>query len=274
MLAASPKSVNDADGNHSETNMIVLAALRRSVALLALALMFGAVDAAAEPAQPLNDAQKQAIEKMIHQYILDHPEVILEAVQRHRDKAEEAKKAHAKAAVSSLRKEIENDPTSPVAGNAKGDVTIVEFFDYRCGYCKRVHPTMVELLKEDKNLRFVFKEFPILGPDSMIAARAALAVWRMHPEKYAAVHDAFMTGRGALDEASVMALAGKLGIDQAALKKAMADPEVETILTKNFQLAEALGINGTPAFIVGSEVVPGAVDKETLKKLIADARRG
>ncbi|MEK9752694.1 MAG: DsbA family protein [Rhodospirillaceae bacterium] len=252
--------------------MIAFNVLRRLTTVLALVLCFGAAADAADPAPAFSDGQKQAIEKMIHQYLLDHPEVILEAVQRHREKAEEAKKVHAKATLSGLRKELENDPTSPVAGNVNGKVTLVEFFDYRCGYCKRVHPTLVELMKEDKELRVVFKEFPILGPESMLASRAAMAVWRTQPQKYLAFHDALMGGRGARDEASLLAAAGKQGIDPAALKKAMADPEVEAALARNFHLAEALGINGTPAFVVGTELVPGAVDKETLKKLIAEAR--
>lgn len=224
------------------------------------------------PAAGLSAGQKQEIEKLIQQYILDHPEVLLESVQRHQTEREQAKKAHAKATLSSLRKELENDPSSPVGGNANGDVTIVEFFDYRCGYCKRVHATLQNVMKEDKGIRFVFKEFPILGPDSMIAARAALAVWRTQPEKYAAFHDALMGGRSTVTGAVVTATAGKLGIDADALKKAMADPDIEAALTRNFQLAEALNINGTPAFVVGNELVPGAVDLETLKKLIAEAR--
>ncbi len=241
-------------------------------AITAACLLLGAGRAAADATPPLSDAQKQAIETMIHRYILDHPEVILEAVQRHRDQAEEAKKAHAKAALGSLRKELHDDPSSPVGGNPKGDVTVVEFFDYRCGYCKRVNPTIAGLLKEDKGVRLVYKEFPILGPDSMVAARAALAVWQKWPNKYEALHDTFMGGRGPLNESTVLAIAGKQGIDTEALKKAMAAPEIDSILARNFQLAEALGINGTPAFVVGDELVPGAIDADTLKKLIATAR--
>ena len=253
--------------------MIIFSFLRRPAAVLAAALVFAATAAvAAGPAPALSDTQKQAIEKMIQQYILDHPEVILESVQRQRDKAEAAKKEHAKAAVASMRKELENDPTTPVGGNLKGDVTVVEFFDYRCGYCKRVHSTVMELIGEDKGVRFVYKEFPILGPDSMVAARAALAVWRTKPDKYQTFHDALMGGRGAINETAILAIAAQHGIDPEGLKKAMAEPEVDAMLARNFHLAEALGINGTPAFVVGGELVPGAVDKETLKKLIADAR--
>jgi protein-disulfide isomerase len=217
-------------------------------------------------------AQKLQMEKLIRQYIMDHPEVILESVQRHQAQREQADKGRAKANLVTYKEQLVADPTSPVGGNVKGDVTIVEFFDYRCGFCKRVYPTVKKVLDEDKGIRYVYKEFPILGPQSVTASRASLAVWNMAPEKYHAFHDILMTDRGAITEAKVIKVAEKLGIKPAALKKAMADKTIDTVLARNFKLAEALNINGTPAFVIGDQLVPGAIDRATLIKLIAEAR--
>ena len=217
-------------------------------------------------------AQKLQMEKMIRQYIMDNPEVILQSVQRHQAQREQADKGRAKAALLTNKEQLVADPASPVGGNVKGDVTIVEFFDYRCGFCKRVHPTVKKVLGEDKGIRYVFKEFPILGPLSVTASRAALAVWNTAPDKYYAFHDTLMTDRGAVTEAKVLKVAEKLGIKPAVMKKAMADKAIDTALARNFKLAEALNINGTPAFVIGDQLVPGAIDRATLIKLIAEAR--
>jgi len=247
--------------------------LSRAFAVLAVVTL-GLLPAASQADENFSDAQKQQLEKLMEQYILEHPEVLLEAVRRHQEKREAAEKERAQSAVAAHMKQLVSDPTSPVAGNPKGDVTIVEFFDYRCGYCKRVHPTIEKVLTEDKNIRLVLKEFPILGPQSLSAARAALAVWNTAPEKYMAFHNALMTSRGEYTEAKIAATAEKAGIDPEALKKAMGDKKIDDALGRNFQLAEALNINGTPAFLVGSQLVPGAVDYGTLKKLVEEARGG
>ena len=222
--------------------------------------------------EALSDTQKKEIKTLVKRYILDHPEVILEAVQRHQALREQADKAHAKAALKTRRPQLVSDPESPVGGNIRGDVTIVEFFDYRCGYCKRVHPTIKKAMSEDKGIRYVYKELPILGPHSITASRAAIAVWRTIPEKYEAFHDAIMSSRGNLGEAQVLEAASKLGIDKNALKKAMAEKAIDIVLAKNSKLAKALKINGTPAFVIGDQLVPGAIDLMTLKKLVAKAR--
>ncbi|MBT6093923.1 MAG: DsbA family protein [Rhodospirillaceae bacterium] len=241
------------------------------LAVISLVLFPGV--AAADSHDGFSDAQKKHLEKLIERYILDHPEVLLEAVQRHQARREADDKQRAKSALLTHKDQLLSDPSSPVGGSPMGDVTIVEFFDYRCGYCKRVHPTIKKIIAQDKGIRYVFKEFPILGPQSMTAARAALAVWQTAPEKYQAFHDAVMTMRGNdLNEAKIISVAEKFGIKSPALKKAMADKRIDEALGKNFRLAEALNINGTPAFIVGGQLVPGAVDFETLKKLVAEAR--
>jgi protein-disulfide isomerase len=226
----------------------------------------------APAAAPLTPGQVDQFERVIRDYLIRNPEVIIEAVQglERRQRDEQAKAAQGE--LSARRGEILNDPGSPVGGNLKGDVTIVEFFDYRCPYCKRVAPSIAQLLKEDAKLRVVYKEFPILGPESMIAARAALAA---HAQgKYARMHEALMNQRGNLDEAGVMRAAGEAGLDVNRLKADMKKPEIEEQIQKVHQLARALNINGTPAFIIGDRIVPGAVDLETLKTLVRQARQG
>ena len=144
----------------------------------------------------LSPAQQKAVEQMIHDYLLNRPEVVLEGVRNLQQRQEGEAQSRAKASLAELKKQIEDDPASPVGGNPHGDVTVVEFFDYACGYCKKAYPDLKTLIGGDKNIRLVYKEFPILGPASDQAARVAMAVWRLAPGKYAAFHDAVMGGRG------------------------------------------------------------------------------
>ena len=167
--------------------------------------------------------------------------------------------------------ELLNDPASPVGGNPDGDVTLVEFFDYQCPYCKTIFPSIQALLAEDRNLRYVFKEIPILGRASVFAARAALAAHRQG--KYLEFHAALMLARGKLTETKVMRLAEKVGLDMDRLPRDMADRAIGDIIRRNLELAVALGIDGTPAFIIGDTQIPGAVEIDTLKALIARARQ-
>ena len=158
-------------------------------------------------------------------------------------------------ALKSRASELKNDPTAPIAGNPNGDVVVVEFFDYRCGVCKRVLPIVLELLEKDPKVKLVYKEWPILGPESVFAARAALA--SRSQGKYVAFHNEMMRAQGAFDEASVMAMAKRVGLDTAKLRKDMESPEIEAVLKKNFELADALRLNGTPSFVVGDTLIRG-----------------
>lgn len=230
------------------------------------------LSAPAQATDDISDTQRQAIERLIHKYILDNPEVILESVQRHREKAEQRERADAQKNLAAVREQLENDPGSPVGGNPNGDVTVVEFFDYRCGYCKRVHAPLMEMIKEDGNVRLVYKEFPILGPESMTAAKAALAAWQLAPEKYAAYHDALMSARGEYSKEKILSIAAEVGIDSKAISARMDSDEIETNISLTHRLAQTLGITGTPAFVIGDELVPGAIDKKTLKALVKKAR--
>ena len=213
------------------------------------------------------------IEGAIHQYLLEHPEVIIEAVEILREREQAGKVAGAREQIELQRETLINDPTSPIGGNPDGDVTLVEFFDYHCGYCKRVLGDMLVLLDDDPNVRVVFKEFPILGPQSVTAARIALAANRQDPAKYMDFHVALMASRARLNEDRAFQMAREMGFDVDGLKADMNSDEISRIIQDNIELARALGINGTPSFIIGDQLVPGAVSLDTLKELIARARR-
>lgn len=245
----------------------------RPIAIAAvIAALFGATSPAHAEGGALTNEQRSEVEKLVRQYILDNPQIILESVQRMQAEAERKSRQQAQTNVTTYREQLINDPDAPIGGNPKGNVTVVEFFDYRCGYCKRVFPAIQELLKTDDNIRYVFKEFPILGPDSEFASRAALALWRMDKSKYHAFHTAMMENKGALPESKVLSLATTLGIDAKALRTAAKAPEIDKILARNFKLAEALNINGTPAFVIGDELIPGAADLATLRQKVNQAR--
>jgi len=220
----------------------------------------------------LTGKQKQEIEKLVHQYILDNPEVIIQTIDRMQAREELAKKERAKQTLAASKDLLLNNPDDPIGGNPEGDVTVVEFFDYRCGYCKRVFPSVMKTIEDDKNVRYVFKEFPILGPESVFASKAALATWRLDKTKYHNFHSAMMTVRGNLTKEMVFKIAAKAGVNVVALAEEMESPEIEKTLRDTYELANSLNITGTPAFVIGNEVIPGAIDLGSLKRLISEAR--
>ncbi len=241
-------------------------------AVLAVLVLGAAPAPAAEDALSLR--QKRAVEEVVREYLRRNPEILLEAIAAVRAKRDAERQAKVQRNLVSLRNELENDPASPVGGNPRGNVTIVEFFDYQCPYCKRVFPSVQKLLESDGNIRYVFKEFPILGPQSVVAARAALAVWKLDKDKYVSFHTALMQTKGRLGEQRILNIAAEIGLDVERLRAAMADPGIDKALARNFELAKALEINGTPGFVIGDRVVPGAVDLETLTALVSQARKG
>ena len=180
--------------------------------------------------------------------------------------------ARAAQAIVANRQALERDPSDAVTGNPNGDVTLVEFFDYRCGYCKQVAGAVAAAVSEDGKVRLVHKQLPILGPASVLAARAAVAA--QSQGKYALFHDALMAERRQLDEAGLVDLAKRVGLDGDRLRRDMMSPETEARIQKSVTLAQSLDIRGTPAFVIGGELIPGAVDAATLKGLIAKARKG
>jgi protein-disulfide isomerase len=244
------------------------AALFRVIALLLLAV--GLV-APARADEALTPEQKKAVEQVIQDYFLKHPEFMVDVLRAAEAKLKDQKAEDAKQAISERRDELLGDASAPIGGNPDGDVTIVEFFDYRCPYCKQVEPSLEALLKEDPKIRIVYKEFPVLGPESIYASRMALAAKKQ--DRYAAFHTAMMAAKGKITDDVVQKVAASAGVDIAQAKTDMKSPDIDAVIKRNYALAEALDINGTPAFIIGSVMVPGTTDLDGLRKLVADARK-
>ena len=240
------------------------------IAVLGIAMATTVDGRADSPAAKALD--KPAIERIVRDYLIANPEVIEEAVQALQAKREAAEKNRAQAALSEHGDALRGHPMTPVSGNATGDVTVVEFFDYQCGYCKRSLASLVDLLSSDKNVRVVWKELPILGPVSRFAARAAMAANKQ--DKYFDFHVGVMSSQGRLSESKVMSIAADVGLNVDRLREDMKDPKIEAYLDETLQLANSLGIRGTPAFVIGDTLVPGAVDESRLKRLIAETRAG
>ncbi len=248
------------------------AASRFRVRARVFCLWLAALAATLAPAAAaeFSPAQRREIEAIVREYLTKNPDVMLDALQAAKDRMESQSRDKSAAALISRRQELYDDPDAPVAGNPQGDVSIVEFFDYRCPYCKQVEPALEKLLRDDRKLRFVYKEFPVLGPESVTAAKAALASRKQG--KYAQLHQALMALKGQFSDAIVLQTAGSVGLDLEHLKHDMEAPEIERILKANTELAEALDIRGTPGFVIGSEIVPGAISLEHMKQLIDTAR--
>ena len=238
-------------------------------------LMLCCVAVASVPLRPAGAAelapeQRREIESIILDYLQQHPEVLIEAMRAAEEKVKTEAGEKAQQALVARRREIFDDPETPVGGNAKGDVTLIEFFDYRCPYCKQVQPRLQELLADDRQLRIAYKEFPILGSVSVATARAALAAHRQR--KYEAFHDAMMAASGQITEDTVYQVAGAVGLDVDRLKRDISSPQIDAALKANHALAEALDINGTPGFVIGDQIVPGAIELSSLRDLVAGAR--
>jgi protein-disulfide isomerase len=245
----------------------------RSMLVAALVLVTGAI---ATHAQSISDSQRTEIERIIRDYLIRNPEVLQEAIAELEKKHATADAEKHKAAVSDNAELLFNSPHPVVVGNPQGDVTFVEFFDYNCGYCKRALEDMMALMKADPKLKVVLKEFPVLGPGSVEAARVSTAV-RMQDKtgkKYLEFHQKLLAGRGQADKARAMAVAKEVGLDVARLERDMASEETRISLEESFRLAEKLGLNGTPSYVIGSDVVIGAVGLAALKEKVNSARCG
>ncbi|AWI58661.1 hypothetical protein AB395_00003018 [Sinorhizobium fredii CCBAU 45436] len=238
-----------------------LAAISAVLSILALLFAAGALP-------PLRDSVQ--LEDQLRAYLLANPEVLIESVNGLEARRQAAENSELTAVISQRHDEIFNDPGSPVGANPKGDAILVEFFDYNCPYCRQATPVLDTLEQEDKGLRLVFKEYPILGPGSVFAARAALASQKQG--KYLAFHKAMMAYQGRITETSSLEVAANVGLDVEQLKQDMKDPAIDEIIKRNIALAQALRISGTPSFVVGKEIVRGLTDASSLKRLIASAR--
>lgn len=257
--------------------LMTMNAWRRATAafVLGLAILIAAPVAYAQETGPSDAATtlgEEEIEAIVRAYLMEHPEIVVEALQAFEAKRAAEEEQRAAEAIGTLIDQLNENQLSPVGGNPDGDVTIVEFYDYNCPYCKREAPEITKLLAEDGNIRFVYKEWPILGPDSEIAARVALAAWHQDEEAYFRLHDAMMAHKGKLDKPAIMAYAEAEGLDMAQLQQDMTSAAVEAEIKHVRQLAEQIGLSGTPAYVIDGKLVPGAVGIDQLRKLVDDAR--
>jgi protein-disulfide isomerase len=240
------------------TNILIAAALVGALLISSPTL--------AEESPYANPAWQQAVEKAIESYIRSHPEAIEQTLQGLEAKRQAAEQERVKAMVAARQPELLNDPSSPISGNPKGAVTVVEFFDYRCGFCKRVAGAVTQLQKDDPRVRVVYKNFPILGEASELAAKAALA--SNAQGRYQAFHEALLAAKSDMTKEQVLHIASDVGLDAKKLEADMNNPEWTTVIERNKALAKELGITGTPAFVVGNELYPGAMDLAALKELV------
>ncbi len=227
-------------------------------------------------ADEFSSSQRSEVERIVREYLIAHPEVLQEAMSE-LDKRQTAAQAEKhKAAIKQYSEALFSSPRQVVLGNPNGNVTFVEFFDYNCGYCKRAMDDMLTLLKDDPKLKVVLKEFPVLGPGSVEAAQVAVAVHMQDKtgKKYLEFHQKLLGGRGEANKARALAVAKDIGLDMARLEKDIASPEVKASLQESFKLAEALGLNGTPSYVIGDNVVVGAVGLEALKEKVNTSRCG
>jgi protein-disulfide isomerase len=240
--------------------------------LAGLALM--AARPAPAAAQAISDAQKGAIEQIVHDYILKNPEVIQEAVAELERRQQDAQKTAQQSALKEQGDALVKSPNGNVVGNPNGDVTLVEFFDYNCGYCKRALTDLQTLAKADPKLRVVLKDFPVLGPESVAASKVALAVkQQVSGDKLFEYHTRLLGGRGTVTGDRALALAKEMGFDVARVQKDVDGPAVQAALAENAALGEKLNLTGTPSYVIGDEVVSGAVGVAPLKAAIANVRQ-
>jgi len=221
---------------------------------------------------PVGDLREQdgSFDQRVRDYVMENPQVLVESLQRMQERQRTAQTDEIVQIIATHSDAIFNDPETPVGGNPQGDVSLVEFFDYNCPYCRRVAPILAELEESDPELRFVFKEWPILGPNSEFAARAALA--SRSQGKYVVFHKALMLAAGLVNESKVLEVAAQVGLDVDRLRQDMEAPEITALIERNRELARALRITGTPSFVVGDQMLRGAADAEVIRGYIQQAR--
>lgn len=245
--------------------------LKRSKSLLA-ALLIAATTLISAPlaAKTYNDEEKAAIKDVVKEYLMENPEIIRDAIEELERRAAETERKRQQELIAKNQELLVNPEYSHVAGNEDGNVTVVEFFDYNCPYCRQSLNDIVKLLDEDKNVKVVLKEFPILGEASKEASLAALASRKQG--KYMEFHTALLQAKGRINNASIETIAKKVGLDVEKLKADMKSDEIKDHLQKNIDVGVALGINGTPTFIFNDRVVPQVLPYEAMKAVIAKLR--
>ncbi|MBI5163180.1 MAG: DsbA family protein [Magnetospirillum sp.] len=244
--------------------------IRKFLAAALVAAVF-ALPAAAQDSG-FNDRQREDIERVVRAYLMKHPEVIAESIEALREKMRLSAEADAKKMIEAHAGELFRGSEDPVAGNPKGDVVLVEFFDYNCGFCRQTMETMFDAAKADGKVKIVFKEYPILSEDSEAAAKVALAARKLG--KYEEVHRAFMKHRGPLDEKTAYRLAADVGLAADQLKKEANSPDIAKQLRKNRELAHALDIGSTPTWVIGDRIQSGAVEAQVFKQMFDITRKG
>ncbi|SDL68630.1 DsbA family protein [Aliiruegeria lutimaris] len=246
-------------------------------ALLPAAVMAAglALPASALDLGSMSDAEREAFRAEVRAYLLDNPEVIMEAVAVLEDRQEAAQAAGDVELVRANAADIFDSETSWVGGNPEGDITIVEFVDYRCSYCRKAYPEVNQLVADDGNIRLILKEFPILGEQSVASSRMALATrMAFGDEAYKAAHDVLINFRGEVNPVSVKALASDLGLDGDVILQKMDSPEVDAIIAENHALAQRLQISGTPTFVVGDQLLRGYVPYAGMQNVVEEQRDG
>lgn len=233
--------------------------------------IFGsAKDASTQAENATPGIRSEELQRQVKAYLTDHPEVIVEAIQRYKTRRRATKQAKLKDTIARRKDELLHDPASPVGGNPQGDITLVEFSDYNCPYCRHFTPVLAKAETADPMLRVVHKEIPILGPSSLYAATAALASRKQG--KYIAFHRALMEAKGVATERLVLAIAARVGIDVTQLKQDSKDPAIQAAIGRNLALARELQITGTPTFVIGDTLVSGALNLQRLQALVRHAR--
>ena len=250
------------------SNFRLFASVLSTSCMLSTLVLAADSSASSDPNAPVTRSQLPGLVKEI---LLNDPSIIMEAAEKMQAEQEKEMMDKAKEVIAKRKDELfgVNDPS---AGNQKADVTLVEFFDYHCGYCKQALASIIKLMENDKNVKVIFKEYPILGEESKLAAKAALAVHRIAKDKYFDYHKAIFALKGSFTQEILAAEAKKLGIDAAKLKAEMDKPEINEILAKNSELGLAMGARGTPAIVIGEEFYPGAIPYEAMKKAVDDIR--
>lgn len=224
------------------------------------------------PAAALDEAQKKEIGAFIKEYLIENPEIMLDVQDALQRKQAEMRARVAEKAVVENKDAIFTSEHNIILGNPEGDVTVVEFFDYNCGYCKHALADMDAIIAKDKNVRFVLKEFPILGPESLAAHKVSDAFQKLAPAKYGDFHRALLGAEGRATEESAIAVATSLGVSEADIRKKMADDPNDASVKEAYQLANSLGITGTPSYVLGSEAIFGAVGAASIEQKVANIR--
>lgn len=249
--------------------------IHRLLATMALACLLALAAHGPAMAQTMTDAERTAFRAEVRAYLMENPEVLMEAIAVLEDRRTSQAAASDLQLLADNHAVIFDDPASWAGGNLSGDVTVVEFVDYRCGYCRRAHDDVAQLVAGDANIRLVVKEFPILGEASLTSSRFAIATLQVAgPDAYKRVHDELIALRGEPDADTLGRLARDLGLDDAAILTRMDAPEVTAVIAANHALAELLQINGTPTFVIDNTMVRGYIPLESMRQIVEEQRRG